>query len=280
MPSFAHAADDTPLFRIGAVADFQYADENDEGKRMYRLSPGKLHAAIEDFNARDLDFVVHLGDFIDRDWASYATALSVARTLKHPWRFVLGNHDFYVSDERKPLVPHELAMPARYYSFDHKGWSFAVLDGNDLSTYAWPKGSARLAESRKFHDENCPDAPLWDGGVGEEQLRWLDGVLAAADASGNKAMVLCHFPVYPENRHNLWNAPDVIAVLERHPAMKIWLNGHNHDGNYGVKDGIHYLNLKGMLDTTETAYATLDFHADSVAVRGVGRQPDFVLALR
>ena len=274
------ASDGKAQFRIGAVADFQYADENNEGKRMYRLSPGKLSAAINDFNAQHLDFVVHLGDFIDRDWESYATALAVARTLKHPWRFVLGNHDFSVPDDKKPLVPRELGMPARYYSFEHKGWIFVVLDGNDLSTYAWPQGSTRLAESQGIHDTKYLSVPLWDGGVGQIELHWLDRVLASADAAGRKVMIFCHFPVYPENQHNLWNAPEVISVLERHPSMKIWLNGHNHDGNYGVKDGIHYLNLKGMLDTSETAYATLDFYADKVVVHGVGRQQDFELLLR
>lgn len=43
-------------------------------------------------------------------------------------------------------------------------------------------------------------------------------------------------------------------MLERHPSVKLWLDGHDHDGNYGVRAGIHYLNLKGMLDTEETAY--------------------------
>jgi len=269
-----------PQFSIGAIADFQYADEDDAGTRLYRRAPAKLREAIARFNAQNLDFVVHLGDFIDRDWPSYETALPIARTLRHPWYFVLGNHDFSVTDDKKPLVPRELGMPARYYSFEHKGWAFVVLDGNDLSTYAWPEGDARLAESREIRDRKYPTAELWDGGIGEEQMRWLDKTLAAADRGRRKVMILCHFPVYPENRHNLWNAAEVVALLERHPSVKIWLNGHNHDGNYGVKNGIHYLNLKGMLDTTQTSYAVLDFYEDRVEVHGAGRQSDFVLALR
>ena len=61
---------------------------------------------------------------------------------------------------------------------------------------------------------------------------------------------------------------------------QVWLDGHNHDGNYGEHAGVHYLNLKAMLDTPETAYARLDFFADRVVVRGFGRQPDYVLPLR
>lgn len=269
-----------PLFRIGAIADAQYADKDDAGGRMYRRTPDKLRNAVRDLNPIDLEFVVHLGDFIDGDWASFDNALSATRGLHHPWRFVLGNHDFAVTDDKKPLVPALLGMPARYYSFEHKGWVFVVLDGNDLSTYAWPAGSARLAESTRIHNEKYPSAELWDGGIGDEQLRWLDGVLTSADARQRKVMIFCHFPVYPENQHNLWNAQEVVTQIERHPSVKIWLNGHNHDGNYGEKSGIHYLNLKGMLDTTETSYATIDFYDDRVEVHGVGRQTDFVLPLR
>ncbi len=268
------------LFRIGAIADVQYADEDDAGPRLYRRAPEKLREAVQALNHADIDFAVHLGDFIDGDWQSYDTVLRLARGLKSPWHFVLGNHDFAVSDDKKPLVPALLGMPARYYSFEHKSWVFVVLDGNDLSTYAWPQGSLELAESTRIHDQKYPSAELWDGGIGAAQLGWLDGVLAAADTSERKVMVLCHFPVFPENRHNLWNAQEVMAVVEGHPSMKIWLNGHNHDGNYGEKNGIHYLNLKGMLDTTETAFATLALYEGRVEVKGVGRQSDMVLPLR
>ena len=64
------------------------------------------------------------------------------------------------------------------------------------------------------------------------------------------------------------------------PSAKIWLDGHNHDGNYGVRAGIHYVNMKAMLDTPETSYARLDFFADRVELHGTGRQGDLVLRLR
>jgi hypothetical protein len=43
--------------------------------------------------------------------------------------------------------------------------------------------------------------------------------------------------------------------------------------------GIHFLNLKAMLDTEQTAYATLDFYEDRVVVNGVGRQDSRVLSI-
>ena len=88
------------------------------------------------------------------------------------------------------------------------------------------------------------------------------------------------FPIAPENPHNLWNAHDVISVITPHRSVKLWLNGHNHDGNYSVVSGIHCVNLKGMLDTEETAYAVLSFCADRIGIKGYGRQTDLSLALR
>lgn len=71
-----------PLFSIGAIADCQYADEPDAGKRMYRSASEKLREAVAAFNKLDLAFVVHLGDFIDGDWHSYDTILPIAQASK------------------------------------------------------------------------------------------------------------------------------------------------------------------------------------------------------
>lgn len=267
-------------FSIGAIADAQYADQPDAPPRLYHTTPAKLAAAIADFNRQKLDFVVHLGDFIDKDWVSYDALLPVAKRLRHPWHFVLGNHEFAVDDAHKPQVPAKLGMPARYYAFTRHGWMFVVTDGNDLSSYAWPQDSAQHARSMALHGRHYADRPLWNGGIDEAQMRWIEGKLKEADAKGLKAMLFSHFPLYPANPHNLWNADEVMAMLDRHPSAKIWLNGHNHEGNYGTRNGIHYVNLKAMLDTEETAYARLDFFGDRVELHGAGRQRSAVLKLR
>lgn len=276
----APLAAERPLFSIGAIADCQFADEPDAPPRLYHTAPGKLRDAVADFNRHDLAFAVHLGDFIDKDMASFDTLLPIAAASRAPFHFVLGNHDFAVDDAAKTRVPARLGMPARYYSFDQHGWMFIVTDGNGLSSYGWPEGSSQLKHSMALHDTLYAGKPLWDGGIDEAQMRWLDNRLSEADRRGLKVMLFSHFPLWPENPHNLWNAADVIAVLERHPSAKIWLDGHNHEGNYGLRDGIHYVNLKAMLDTGRTAYAYLDFFPDRVVVRGVGRQPSLTLKLR
>jgi len=58
------------------VADPQYADIPDRGRRCYRASVGRLTEAVAEFNRRDLDFCVNLGDAIDRDWTSFDAILA------------------------------------------------------------------------------------------------------------------------------------------------------------------------------------------------------------
>jgi manganese-dependent ADP-ribose/CDP-alcohol diphosphatase len=265
--------------RLGLIADCQYADEDDNGQRMYRLSPGKLKAAVDDFNTRKVDAIVQLGDFIDKDWKSFERLQPMIDAAHAPWRFVLGNHDFSVDDALKAKVAPRLKMPARYYAFDLGNWTFLVLDGNDLSEYGWPKGSLELARARKAHRELYAGKPDWDGGVGPAQMAWIDQRLTAADRAGRKVALFCHFSVWPMNPHNLWNAPEMIALLERHACVKAWINGHNHDGDQGFKAGIHYLNLKAMLDTPQTSYAVADFHPDRIEIQGVGKQASQTLRL-
>mgnify|MGYP001177300952 CR=1 FL=1 len=80
------------LFRFGAVADCQYCKET-SAVRKYNLSPQKLTACVEYYNKLDLAFVVHLGDFIDRDFESFAKVTPIYNRLKAPHYHVLGNHE-------------------------------------------------------------------------------------------------------------------------------------------------------------------------------------------
>lgn len=96
-----------------------------------------------------------------------------------PVRHCLGNHDLagwskpeLASDPRygKNLLRQKLRLDQTYYSFDHGGWHFAVLD------YLLEK------KPGEFEPE-----------FGAEQLQWLRSDLAKAD--GRPAIVISHAPV-------------------------------------------------------------------------------------
>jgi hypothetical protein len=57
------------------------------------------------------------------------------------------------------------------------------------------------------------------------------------------------------------------------------MNGHNHAGNYGEKNGVHYLTLKGMVNTDTTSYAVVGLSETQVKISGCGREVSRKLSL-
>ncbi len=273
------AVEDVP--RLGLIADCQYADKPDAPPRLYRRAADKLMAALAHLSGEALDALVHLGDFIDGDWSSYDALAPIEAMARPPLRHVLGNHDFHVPALRKADVPARLGLPWRRDAFDLGRWRILIADGNAYSLHAWPPGSARHRESQALHAGTYPDRPGWCGALGEAELDWLDAELAAADAAGRPALILCHYPVFPDDVHCLWDAGPVRARLNRHTSLKAWIAGHKHDGMYGQDaDGVHHLTLKAMLDSEDTAYAIASLHPDRIDLTGFGRQDSLELRLR
>jgi manganese-dependent ADP-ribose/CDP-alcohol diphosphatase len=273
-------AEDAATFTFGAIADCQYCDQDTGGVREYRLSPEKLQSAVKDLNTRDLEFTVHLGDFIDKGWESFDVVGPIYKQLTMPSYHVLGNHDFSVADDKKADVHRRLGMPARYYDFMVHGWRFIALDGNDVSLHAYPAGSPEHAAAELYYADNKITSPQWNGAIGAEQMSWLRGVLDEVTARGESAILMAHFPVYPENVHNLWNAAEVLSLIDEYPCVKAYLNGHNHAGNYGERKGVHYVTFKGMVDTKENSYATVAVTPEELRIAGFGREENRVLAIR
>jgi nucleoside phosphorylase len=73
----------------------------------------------------------------------------------------------------------------------------------------------------------------------------------------------------------------VLALLDRHPQVVAWLNGHNHAGAYGEYHGVPCLTLRGMVETADTtAFATARVLADRIVLTGHGREPSRELKFR
>ena len=274
-----------PSFEIGLVADAQFADIDAKGTRFYRQSIAKLGAAVEHFNGRDLAFCVHLGDLIDREWLSFEEIMRPLARSRHRWHQLLGNHDFDVLDEQKPAVPARLGRERRYSSFDHAGFRFVVLDTNDVSTYApradTPERQTAEAEFNRWVTAKVRQAKPWNGAIGATQLAWLDRTCADARTARLRVILFAHHPVFPDNDHNVWNAAEVLAVLDRHPNVVAWINGHNHAGNFAERNGVPFLTMKGMVETEgTTAFAAAQLLPDRMLIAGHGREPSRELRFR
>jgi hypothetical protein len=280
------AAQDAPLFRFGIVADPQYAPvaPNLKSNRYYANSLWKLSEAIDAFNKEDLQFVATLGDIIDRHWESYSHILPLYDQLKHDHFFLVGNHDYDIAPEYLTSVLRTTGLEKAYYDFPGGGYRFIVLDGNDVSIFAPPKDDPRREIAAKRLDElkakEAENAQPWNGSLGDEQFGWLETTMKTAQAAGEKAIVMCHYPVFPPNIHNLWDSERIVELLTGFDNFVAYFNGHNHAGNYGEIGGKHFYNFKGMVDTpAETAFSIVEVYADRIEILGVGREGNRTLKI-
>jgi len=281
----APRAGDAPAVRFGLIADVQYADADEAGTRFYRQSVAKLTEAIAHFNQLDLAFCVNLGDLIDRDWRSFDTILAPVASSRHVFHHVLGSHDCEVAAAEKIRVPDRLGRTRRYDTIDHGAWCVVLLDTNDVSLYAHPESTPMHAGAeaalKALRATGAPQAQTWNGGVSDRQLQWFESTCQAAAEAGRRVIVLAHHPVHPDGAHNVWNAPRLLDVVDRHRNVVAWLNGHNHAGAFGLRNGVAYITLPGMVETRDTsAFAVLDVSADRLALVGHGRAPSHEIALR
>jgi 3',5'-cyclic AMP phosphodiesterase CpdA len=271
-----------PVISFGIVADVQYADADPAGTRFYRSSVAKFKEAVSSFKSDSVDFVITLGDLIDRDSRSYDPLLAIMESSGLKFYNVPGNHDYSVDRSNKKRLPGAYIKKPGYYSFSYDSYRFIFLNGNEISVYSTNnkgriKEAANLLDTLKAKGES--NAVEWNGGLSMKQLSWLDSQMKDATLKNEKVFIICHFPVYPENVHNLLNYKNVLEILEKYHNTIAWFNGHNHAGNYGNTNSTHFVTFKGMVETeNQNSFARVDVYRNKIWITGSGREKSQILA--
>jgi manganese-dependent ADP-ribose/CDP-alcohol diphosphatase len=267
---------DNSSFKIGVIADCQYCNCNVKWDRYYKKAPQRLKQAVAILNKDSLNYTIHLGDFIDKDFKSLDSILPTWQQLKSPSYHVLGNHDFDVKDSLKEEILQQLNIKNRYYSFVEKNWRFIVLDGNDLSFHGALTQTKKQQTDSLFNllkDKDLPYIKKWNGALSNNQLKWIQQELEIAVQQNQKVGFYCHFPIFPVDQHNIWNRAQFLSLIKPYKNVKLFFNGHNHAGAYQLVDNVHYLTFKGMVNTENTsAFAKVKFDADTIFVQGFDRE--------
>lgn len=159
-----------------------------------------------------------------------------------PWYPCMGNHDVLGWSSRrkvslddpdlgKKMIMDRLEWEKPYYSFDHHGWHFAVLD------CIFPVETA--------------DGPSYEARIGPEQLEWLGADLGSA--GDRPKVVMTHIAAFCAINQINGNAKanaighmvvsdtkELRHVLERH-KVKALLQGHSHDIQEFCYNDVWYL---------------------------------------
>ncbi len=277
-------------FSFGVLADVQYAESDCRDGMDMRGSIAKLADCVAEFNTRDLEFVIQLGDFVNGNEDAEAAEAELARVLEIFGRLkadschVLGNHDFFSFDRKTMLA--KLGMERAYYDFERDNWRFVVLDEVELAIGGgWGETSENYRRGREILDalikDDAANALEYNGAMGASQIEWLNGILGDADERKQKAVVFGHLPLTPAgDKYDLWNSDEVIAVLESHECTVAYMNGHRHPGGYNEQNGIYYVTIEGMVtEDAENAYAVVDVYGDRIEIKGFGLVPSRTLSI-
>lgn len=275
------AQSEKPIFSFGVIADVQYADYAPAGTRYYRSSTEKLKEALKTFKDDSVSFIINLGDLIDKDFTSFKQVTDIIESSQIETYHVAGNHDYSVETSYKNRLPVLTPSKKGYYSFIKDNFRFIFLNGNEISTYitgnkaAIKKAEESLSLMKKKGEINAVE---WNGGFSTKQISWLKSQLDKASGANESVLLLCHFPVIPENIHNLLNYKEVLAILENYHNIIAWFNGHNHAGNYGNFNKIHFVTFRGMVETeSDNSYARVDVYKNKLFINGYGREKSQIM---
>lgn len=296
-----------PLFSFGVISDVQYADIPDGRSfigvpRFYRHSILVLQRGVQQWNDHKRHkFALNFGDIVDGFCPKDQSLSTVTKVVEEFEKFngstyhMIGNHCLYNLPRHTLLPILKIASPdgRAYYDFSPTPeFRFVILDGYDISAIGWPQDHPNTLEALKFLGEKNPNTEknspaglvglerrflMFNGGVGKEQLEWLDGILQEATKMKQKVVVCCHLPLDPgatSKEALLWNYDEVMDLIHRYNCVKVCLTGHDHKGGHTIDShGIHHRVLEAALECPPgtNAFGYVDVYNDRLSLIGTDR---------
>ena len=252
------AGDNNIVIRFGIAADAHYADIDTppNSSRFYRESLRKMAECVEFMNKQKVDFMIELGDF--KDAAAKGNQPQTLRYLKDiekvyqkfrgPVYHALGNHDVDCITKEQFMANiknSDIKKGLSYYSFDKNGIHFVVLDANYHKD-----GANHSADNFNWTSPNIPKA----------ELNWLQCDLKHVS---KPAIIFLHQLLDGQGDYYVDNSQEVRSILENAGSVLAVFNGHFHEGQYNLINGIHYYTMKAMIEGSgeeNNSYAIAELH--------------------
>ena len=277
-------------FDIGAVADPQYADIAvglRGGGRQPEEGVNRLTTAVNAYNSRsNIDWGIIVGDIIDFDdidyftgfpsttadptvvagtrWVDTDAILAAWGNLNVPSRLVLGNHDYYVpaTDTDGVIKPANVYRKfgfgtEAYYHYLYNGFRFVVLEG-DNSYLNYKTGTTEHTNALAYYNDMSSSSSAkkwWNAGISITQRLWLLEQLDESYRINEPVIIMCHYPVHtPISGHSLLNSTQLLNICDGYDNVVMWINGHDHSGDYLKMGDRHHLGLKGLQSGADSWY--------------------------
>lgn len=200
--------------RIGLIADLHHDIMHDSMERLLSF--------INQSNSTGADFIIQMGDFcVPKD--KNKELLDSYRSFKGSSYHILGNHDTDGGFSREETMKF-WGMKRRYYSFDHSGFHFVILDGNDANPKPW-SGYNRY--------------------INKEQQEWLRQDLGKTDLN---TFVFSHQTIENEEG-GVANFLEIRNILEEANESKgdnkiiACFSGHHHTDYMTSINDIYYIQI-------------------------------------
>lgn len=200
--------------------------------------------------------------------------LQVLETSKASIWHVLGNHCLEVG---YPHLLNKLRMDRSYYAKDLGNWRVIVLDTVQVSVQRNDNPS-HFEEANQYLQQNkhLPNAQVWNGGLSTSQKLWLEARIIDACERGMKTIICGHLPIVATDesqRHVMWENEWLIDLFtKRRQTVKAYFAGHFHAGAYVVRNDVHYVTFKSILDSSseEGSAAVVQLWSNRIEIIGYG----------
>lgn len=222
-------ADQKDNFTFAYISDSHI--QHIKGKEFVRNWDQGLKRAVAEANLLlpKPDFVIFGGDLAQMGTKPELDhGAEMLSALKYKTYHVMGEHDYYLD-----LGQYwEKLFGPQWYSFDHKGVHFIVLNSilthDDWTFKRWPTAEQRMAEMAGLDNPN--GSPFM---VGEKQREWMKKDLEKVKKE-TPIVVLSHSPLQKIFKNwNFWtdDAEEVQKLLKPFKKVNV-LYGHVHQIQY------------------------------------------------
>jgi hypothetical protein len=134
-----------------------------------------------------------------------------------------------------------------------------------LSRVALPRGDS-LYQIALLRD---PQSVYWNGALSDRQLAWLKAELDASITADERVLVFSHFPLGGTPGLNLWNAEEVLDILNRYENVLGFFGGHLHQSYTVSYNGPPQIGVPSLLgDTNHNEYGIASVYPTYIEWKG------------